>query len=174
MWPSTEQTIRPKSLQGTKSNCSYTGLSQVLSKKAKLSKSKWKDGNLDNSCLNSWDERNTESSLYWPVISDQFCKHSRKGIHQLPLRPQRIKRRPRPLDECKHLTPHTKLIERQIRTGNALGQPLGPRKLKITHILRGCPNTLGQKATFYPEITKNLMFQNVIFVKNEILKMWIL
>ena len=45
--------------------------------------------------------------------------------------------------------------------------------------------TLGQKPTFYPEITKNLMFENmnfvkkwdieiVNFVKNEILKMWIL
>ena len=45
--------------------------------------------------------------------------------------------------------------------------------------------TLGQKATFYPEITKNLMFEKcefcekwdfekVNFVKTTILKMWIL
>ena len=31
--------------------------------------------------------------------------------------------------------------------------------------------TLGQKPTFYPEITKNLMFENVNFVKNETLKL---
>ena len=31
--------------------------------------------------------------------------------------------------------------------------------------------TLGQKPTFYPEITKNFMFENVNFVKIEILKM---
>ena len=46
-------------------------------------------------------------------------------------------------------------------------------------------HTLGQKTTFYPEITKNLMFEKcefcekwefeiVNFVKNEVLKMWIL
>ena len=45
--------------------------------------------------------------------------------------------------------------------------------------------TLGQKATFYPKITKNLMFEKCEFyekrgfeivnlVKNEIFKMWIL
>ena len=45
--------------------------------------------------------------------------------------------------------------------------------------------TLRQKPTFYPEITKNLMFEkcefiekwhfeNVNFVKNETLKLWIL
>ena len=45
--------------------------------------------------------------------------------------------------------------------------------------------TLGQNPTFYPEITKNLMvekcefcgkwdFENVTFVKNETLKLWIL
>ena len=45
--------------------------------------------------------------------------------------------------------------------------------------------TLGQKSTFYPEITKNLMFEkcefckkcdfrNVNFEKNEISEMWIL
>ena len=50
---------------------------------------------------------------------------------------------------------------------------------------RRSPSTLGQKPTFYPEITKNLMFekyefcekwdlQNVNFVKNETLKLWIL
>ena len=32
-------------------------------------------------------------------------------------------------------------------------------------------NTLGQNQTFYPEITKNLMFENVNFVKSEIFKM---
>ena len=37
-------------------------------------------------------------------------------------------------------------------------------KFRITH-------TLGQKPTFYPEITKNLMFENVNFVKNDIFKM---
>ena len=43
-----------------------------------------------------------------------------------------------------------------------------------------CCFTLGQNPTFYPEITKKLMFENVHFVKNEIfvkndfLKMWIL
>ena len=31
--------------------------------------------------------------------------------------------------------------------------------------------TLGQKSTFYPEFTKNFMFENVNFVKNETLKM---
>ena len=46
-------------------------------------------------------------------------------------------------------------------------------------------NTLGQKPTFYPEFTKNLMFEKcefcekwnleiVNFVKNETLKLWIL
>ena len=46
-------------------------------------------------------------------------------------------------------------------------------------------STLGQKPTFYPEITKNLMFEKcefcekwdfeiVNFVENETLKLWIL
>ena len=31
--------------------------------------------------------------------------------------------------------------------------------------------TLGQNPTFYPEITRNLMFEDVNFMKNETLKM---
>ena len=35
-------------------------------------------------------------------------------------------------------------------------------------------STLGQKPTFYPEITMNLMFEKCEFVKNKALKVWIL
>ena len=37
----------------------------------------------------------------------------------------------------------------------------------------GSQTTLGQKPTFYPEITNNLMFEIVNFVNNESLKLWI-
>ena len=62
------------------------------------------------------------------------------------------------------------------------------RQIGCLYILQQNPRkrlTLGQKPTFYPDITKNLMiekcefwekwdFENVIFVENETLKTWIL
>ena len=46
------------------------------------------------------------------------------------------------------------------------------KEKKNINALKKC--ALGQNPTFYPEITNNLMFENVNFVKNEVSKMRIL
>ena len=55
----------------------------------------------------------------------------------------------------------------------ALGDPLTTDLILVSQTLGifSFLLPLGQKPTFYPKITKNLMLKNVIFVKNETLKM---
>ena len=69
--------------------------------------------------------------------------------------------------------------------GTVFGWVIIDKALGLFIALKVVPFTLGQKSTFYPEITKNLMFEKcefcekwdfriVNFVKNETLEMWIL